>query len=60
MAYRVISSRDGVDLDLSFPTVSWAIVAAKQDEDAGRSPMIVDENGFLMNLADFRVKHLER
>ena len=57
MTYRILSSRDGVELDLSVPTAGWAIAAAKQDQEAGRSPTIVDTDGVEMTLAEFRAKH---
>jgi hypothetical protein len=57
MSYRIVSSRDGVDLDVTVPTASWAIIAATQDEEAGRLPVIVDDDGAELTLADFRIKH---
>jgi hypothetical protein len=46
-----------VELDLSVPTAGWAIAAASQDQEAGRSPTIVDDDGVEMTLAEFRAKH---
>jgi hypothetical protein len=57
MPYRVISSNEGVDLDVSVPTASWAISLCEQDIRAGRSPLIVDLDGSELTLAEFQATH---
>jgi hypothetical protein len=57
MSYRIVSSRDGVDLDMTVPTAKWAIIAATQDVEVGRLPTIVDIDGDELSLVKFRIKH---
>ena len=56
MPYRVISSNEGVDLDVSVPTASWAIALCEQDVRAGRTPLIVDLDGAELTLAEFQAR----
>ena len=46
-----------MDLDVTVPTASWAIIAATQDVEAGRAPMIVDDEGREMTLPEFAANH---
>ena len=48
-----------MDLDVIVPTASWAIVAATQDVEAGRLPVIFDDDRAELSLADFRAKHAD-
>jgi hypothetical protein len=56
MPYRIISSNEGVDLDVSVPTRDWAIALYEQDVRAGRSPLIVDLDGAELSLAEFQAR----